>query len=216
MKRLILIVLFLSLYSCTAIDANRIAPGYIDAFKSLRNVFFGYEQNIDPELIEKIPYASMLVKIGKGPQSLMILESAISGKYIWVSADGVYIVIKDGRIIRTSGLSNNLFKIESSQLKWEEIIFGDQIYTSYYSFLNPTLNNLKVTSSFKMHNKANGNLAFETKDLRLVEENIISETIDWNEENKFWIDETGFVWKSIQHISPKLPPVHFEVTKKPR
>ena len=62
MKRLILIVLFLSLYSCTAIDGNRIAPGYVEAFKSLRNVFFGYEQNIDPELIEKIPYASISPK----------------------------------------------------------------------------------------------------------------------------------------------------------
>jgi hypothetical protein len=67
-----------------------------------------------------------------------------------------------------------------------------------------------------MHNRTKENLVFETKDLRLVEESIASEIIDWNKENKYWIDEKGFAWKSIQHISPKLPPVYIEVTKKPR
>ena len=31
--------------------------------------------NIKPEVIKNIPYASMLLRIGKGPQGLMILES---------------------------------------------------------------------------------------------------------------------------------------------
>lgn len=216
MKKLILILLFFSVYSCSTTDSNRIAPGYTEAFKTLRNAFFGYEQNIDPALIEKIPYASMLVRIGRGPQSLMILESILRGQYVWVSADGVYLVTKDGRIIRSSGLPNNLLRIESSSFSWEDIIYADQSYISYYSFLNPSLNNLKVKSSSRLAGTTIEDLVFEDKELRLIVENVVSETIGWNKENKFWVDETGFVWKSIQHISPKLPPIYIEITKRPQ
>ena len=40
----------------------------------------------------------MLVKIGKGPTALMILEGVNGDEYTWVSADGVYLVLKEGKI----------------------------------------------------------------------------------------------------------------------
>ena len=74
----------------------------------LSNIFLGYpEYPIDPEVIKNIPYASMLVRIGKGPEGLMILESINDDDYTWVSADGVYLVINNGKIIKTHGLNNN-------------------------------------------------------------------------------------------------------------
>ena len=42
----------------------------------------------------------MLVKIGNGPTALMILESKNNEDYTWVSADGVYLVINNGKIIK--------------------------------------------------------------------------------------------------------------------
>ena len=45
-----------------------------------------------------------MVAIGKGPSGLMILESKQEGKLIWVSADGVYLVKKDGRLFKLKGL----------------------------------------------------------------------------------------------------------------
>ena len=176
MKKVILIALFISLYSCstTNTNVNRIAPGYVEAFLTLKNAFFGYENNIDPEIISKIPYASMLVRIGKGPESLMILESVSKDVYIWVSADSIYFVIKNGRIIKTSGLTNNLNQIVSSSLKWEEINYGNQIYNLYFSFLNPTLRNLRVTSNFKSLNIEKKDLIFGDKDLKLVTQTLAS------------------------------------------
>ena len=136
MKRLIFIVLLIALCSCTTPNSNRIAPGYTEAFLTLKNAFFGYEESIDPEVISNIPYASMLVRIGRGPESLMILESIQEDRYTWVSADGVYLVLKEGRIIRSLGLSNNLHQIESVISSWEDLLYGGQIYTSYFSFIN--------------------------------------------------------------------------------
>ena len=54
------------------------------------------------------------------------------------------------------------------------------------------------------------------RSLVLVEELITNKEINWTRRNKYWVDpDTFFVWKSIQHISPKLPEFVFEVTKKP-
>jgi len=51
--------------------------------------------------------------------------------------------------------------------------------------------------------------------LTLIEEEIRNDYIGWSAVNKFWVDKEGFVWKSEQHISPKVPRLIIEVTKKP-
>ena len=58
-------------------------------------------------------------------------------------------------------------------------------------------------------------LTFGEMKLRLVEEVITSDEIAWKEKNSYWLDENNYAWKSTQYISPKLPPISYEVTKKP-
>ena len=52
-------------------------------------------------------------------------------------------------------------------------------------------------------------------ELILIEERIENQYIGWKETNKYWVDDTNFVWKSEQFISPRLPKFIIEVTKKP-
>jgi hypothetical protein len=52
-------------------------------------------------------------------------------------------------------------------------------------------------------------------ELLLIEEELISRYLGWKIKNKYWIDDEGFVWKSIQTISPKIPPIEILITKKP-
>ena len=102
-KNLICLSLFF-LYSC-GLDTSRIAPGYIEAFKTIKNTVITQENEfITPDIIENIPYASMTLKIGRGVPGLVILESFDDGIETWVSADGVYLLIEEGRIIKTAGL----------------------------------------------------------------------------------------------------------------
>ena len=98
MKYLLNTLAIILLASCSAIDTSRIAPGYGAAFNSIKLAIFGDNNEIDKNLIANIPYASMLVKIGKGPTALMILEGVNGDEYTWVSADGVYLVLKEGKI----------------------------------------------------------------------------------------------------------------------
>ena len=209
----ILILFFLS--SCASIDTNRIAPGYVEAFKTIQQLILGVENEIKPEIIKNIPYASMLVKIGNGPTALMILESKNNDDYLWVSADGVYLLINKGKIIKTSGLNNNLTEKISPFIKWNEDLYKNQKFISYNSYSLPTLNNLKVTHTYTQKETEDVVLLNSTKKLKLIEEEIYSKTVAWNKTNKYWMDDANFVWKSVQHISPRLPEIYIEVTKKP-
>jgi hypothetical protein len=212
MRFLLLTIFSALLSSCSMIDTSRIAPGYVQAYGALKQYFSGSENMIDPEIIRNIPYASMLVRIGKGPTALMILESKSDDDYLWVSADGVYLLINNGKIIQTHGLNNNLReRLESSQ-NWDD----NQKFTSYLSFTMPTLNNLKVTSIYKKKGLQEVELMFSSKQLNLIEEEISSEAVGWYRTNKYWVDDSDFVWKSVQSISPKLPEIYIEVTKRPR
>ena len=214
MTKQIFLVSIIFLQACSSIEQNRVAPGYTEAFNAVKVAIFGSDQKIDRNIIQNIPYASMLVKIGRGPEALMILESINNNKYTWVSADGIYLVIEDGLIVKSYGLNNNL----KSKIQPHDSLSTakeDLEYITYYSFAQPTLNNLKVNTKFFRKRSSLHKLAFGEMKLRLVEEVITSDDIAWREKNLYWLDENNYVWKSTQSISPKLPPISYEVTKKP-
>ena len=197
-------------------DKNRIAPGYVEAFNSLKLLVYGDDSSIAPEVIKEIPYASMLVKIGNGPKALMILEKISDDEYTWVSADEIYLVTRNGRIIKTAGLPNNLKEIISPFNGWNSELFKINDFVSYKTFTDPPLNNLEVVSNYFLNNPAEEDLLFGSKTLKLIEEEIYSGEVGWSETNKYWLDNDNFVWKSVQHISPRLPEIYIEITKKPR
>ena len=197
-------------------DKNRIAPGYVEAFNSLKLLVYGDDSSIAPEVIKEIPYASMLVKIGNGPKALMILEKISDDEYTWVSADEIYLVTRNGRIIKTAGLPNNLKEIISPFNGWNSELFRINDFVSYKTFTDPPLNNLEVVSNYFLNNPAEEDLLFGSKTLKLIEEEIYSGEVGWSETNKYWLDNDNFVWKSVQHISPRLPEIYIEITKKPR
>lgn len=216
MKIITTIFMLAFISSCASIDTNRIAPGYSQAFSSISKLLFGYNQKIDPELISAIPYASMLVTIGKGPSALMILESINNENFTWVSSDGVYLVINKGRIIQTYGLPNNLTERILNDSNWNDKVKNELDFISYNSYSSPTLNNLKVNSRFTHRGTEEVQTIFGKKTLKLIEETITSYEVGWHRTNRYWLDDKNYVWKSTQYVSPKLPEIHFEVTKKPR
>lgn len=216
MNRLTIYILSLFLLSsCSNLNTNNIAPGYRDAFTSVNNYFFGSEDNLTSEIIKNIPYASATLKIGRGPKGLVILESINSDKFHWISADGIIIVTDIyGRIHATSGLINNLEGIETTVENLKDV--NSEInYTSYYTFSPPRLNLLPVNSIFSSSISKDEELLSGTKSLLMIEERVVSKEIGWKRTNQYHIDKDGFIWRSKQYVTPKLPPFYFEITKKP-
>ena len=218
MKKIIaFFTILLFLPGCSMIDTNNIAPGYVEAFKTINLVIFGSTNNsITAELIDNIPYASSTLKIGKGAPGLLILESIEDDRHTWVSADNVFIVISEGRIIKTSGLRNNLTRFVSPLGSNTSLsAYVNSILNYYYSYDSPLLIDLKVESQIRVVGEQKVTLINQEKILTLVEEYIENDYLGWKATNKFWVDENNFIWKSVQNISPNLPPFYIEVTKKP-
>ena len=117
MKNIIIMTTIIFLLSCSSIDTNRIAPGYVAAFTSIKQLITGDQSSIASDLIDQIPYASMLVSIGNGPKALMILERISGDEYTWVSADQIYIVTRKGKIIKTGDASLALI-LEEKGYEW--------------------------------------------------------------------------------------------------
>tara|TARA_Y100001935_G_C17211984_1_gene460601 strand:- start:185 stop:850 length:666 start_codon:yes stop_codon:yes gene_type:complete len=219
MRNFYLVLFFaVSIEGCALIDTSKIAPGYSQAFKSISNLYSGYTDSINSSIIANIPYASMKLRFGNGPTGLIILESFSNKKYSWVSEDGVILITRNGKIIQTAGLSNN---IKSSILPFNnELIklINDKDTTTfkgYLSFTDPSLNELEVLYNYHDRGYVDVLTTFGSRNLRLIEEVFYSPTINWKGTNKYWVDKNFFVWVSEQKISPRLPNVFLEVTKKP-
>tara|TARA_Y100001970_G_C14216027_1_gene849693 strand:+ start:1415 stop:2083 length:669 start_codon:yes stop_codon:yes gene_type:complete len=204
------------LIGCSVIPTNKIAPGYVQSYKAIKNVLFGFEDlNISNELIQNIPYASLILKIGKGPQGLVILESVNQDQLTWVSADGVYLVTEYGRIVSTRGLPNNLISILNQRSSLKDVLEEGNNESNYYSYDKPLLRNLHIKSTYEIGNKEEVKILDKTFLLRVVYERGRNEYLGWSFTNKYWIDENYYIWKSEQFISPKLPKISILITKKP-
>ena len=211
-------VLIFSLFVASCASIGSVAPGYVEAFKTIKGVIVGYENElITPDLIKNIPFASSILKIGKGASGLIILERKEEEQETWVSSDGVYLVFKEGRIVKTSGFFNNLINFKSVETNFASLMDANEseslVY--YYSYDDPKLIDMRVQASRRFVAKEKVQLIDREEELNLIEEQIVNHYIGWEVTNKFWIDDDMFVWKSEQYISPKLPKFYTEVTKKP-
>jgi len=209
-----------SFLGCSSLNTGRIAPSFEGAYGAIKGSLFGYpDPIINREVIDRIPYASALLKIGKGSMGLIILESAKDLRYLWVSKDNVYVETQYGRIIKTEGLVSNLTNVKSINQSFEELLNNPKAvlsYISYYSYDEPYMLDLRVNVSLANKGLQKIEILGEVKSLVLIEESISNDDIRWNRKNLFWIDPKDyFVWKSIQYISPKLPNFTLQVTKRP-
>ena len=196
---------------------NYLSSSYSTTYNLLTNQFTDPESIIDKNLIQNIPYASSLISFDNNNQSLIILESVKENTNTWISADKIKIIESNGRVERSIGLPNDLYSIQRPNLNFNKIVEeGKFSYVAYYSFRNPTLNNLKVEVQSIIVGYETVEIMGLKKELILIEENLYSPLINWSVKNKFWYEPAAdFVWKSRQYISPRLPFIEIEVTKKP-
>ncbi len=218
-KRNVSIFSFLFVLNCCATIPPEVGGKWRAAFDGVINYYQGYpDYPITAQMIDEIPYASLRMKIGDGPAGLVILQEINNDVYTWVSADNVVFSFRNGRIIETHGLLNNLTNItmsisdESYKVDFQE----KKNYVRILSLSNPEVNSLKIVVNKKVIGKEVINILGKDHETYLVEEYLTNEYINWEYKNYFWVDtSTGFVWKSIQQIAPNVPPIKIEILKKP-
>ena len=221
MNRVYLILIStIFLDSCTSFSLQRIAPNYIDAFTNIKGSIFGFQNYlITRDLVDNIPYASLKLKIGKGSAGLLILEEKQAKSLTYVSADNVRFVLQNGKIIRTSGLDNNLVKIKEPRDSFKNFLRSQEDEISYYTYStydNPALIDMQAKITLKKLGTEEVEILDTKYYLVKFQEIVENSYLGWKVTNFYWIDSADyFVWRSQQSISPLLPIINYEVTKKP-
>jgi hypothetical protein len=173
---------------------------------------------VDREEIENLPYATTRAKIGRSGWVIMVLGRYEGDRLHWISADKITIVTHGGRVVRTAGLPENL--VGTNFMTGDPLTrIGEQMAEN--ATANRTID-LRPQNLFGISVQANlvveGTQQIEIADRRYntihISEHASVELLDWEFENLFWVDaKTGFVWKSVQHFYPDLPPIELEVLK---
>ena len=204
-----IIVLAFLLNSCANNIYNELGSIISDMFSN---------KDISQEEINKIPYASLQMKIGRSPFSLIVLEEDLGDSLKWTSSNLIKIYTKNGKIIKFSGIDNELVSLQMDPNN--PLLTGtltdstDEDLTAFYTFRNPDLFDMPIKSNFKF--------LFEEEIIYLEEKILVNKFIEksyenlirWNFENSYWINPVNNeVIKSIQNITPKNPRVEYKITR---
>ena len=204
-----IIVLAILLNSCANNIYNELGSILSDMFSN---------KDISQEEINRIPYASLQMKIGRSPFSLIVLEEDLGDSLKWTSSNLIKIYTKNGKIIKFSGIDNELVSLQMDPNN--PLLTGtltnstDEDLTAFYTFRNPDLFDMPIKSNFKF--------LFEEEIIYLGEKIMVHKFIEksyenlirWNFENLYWINPVNNeVIKSIQNITPKNPRVEYKITR---
>lgn len=177
------------------------------------------EKSINRATIEDLPYASMIAKIGNGPQSLVILSNVSFRDFYWYSADLDLLVTRNGRLIRTAGLprnlSNTIFFETDFLVDRKQITNQDNLtYRRQIDLDIDEMYGVMIFAKTKMVGIETITIAERSYQTIHLKEICRSDQVDWSFENHFWRDvDTGFVWRSIQYYVPSSPPLLMEIAK---
>jgi hypothetical protein len=168
--------------------------------------------------IDKLPYASIRAKMGRSGKVLMILGRYDGNDLHWISADNAVIATRNGRIVKTVGLKNDIRETRFPDP--DPIALGAHkltqpaIHIRLVDFLAEQHFSVIVKSVLQRTRRENITILEREYDTFVIREDNEVEQLGWSYTNVFWVDaDTGFVWRSIQYFSPSLPPIEIDILK---
>ena len=196
-----------------------VGPALRNVYDAARFLTVGMpDVEITRAIIDKIPYASISAKVGKGPRSILILGRYDGSDLHWLSADNATVVTRDGRVVKTSGFPENLkatnyLEIDPVAGELHKLDTPRQ-FSRAVDIDKGNFYGLDLESRFVKRGEVEIEIAeFKLRTI-LVEEVNAARIINWRFSNYYWVDAfDGFVWKSVQHIARSFPPIEIEVLK---
>ena len=137
----------------------------------------------------------------------MIPLSIRQNRINYTSGSGQTLTMFGAVVIRTNGMNNYLLSMELNKnsplitnlsiKKWP--LFSKKTYKFLNSLNNETI--LNVDCEYTIGNTEEIEIVDYKYNLSLITEKCKNEKISF--ENKYWIDEKGFIWKSVQWLGKK-------------
>lgn len=175
---------------------------------------------VERDEVLAIPFATLGVRLGRAPQSILALNQTAGSAHLWAAADGLTLVTENGRLVRTAGLADNLTgaRFEGADPLALPLRPGASDGTTY-------IRHLDFGQSRGFQNRAECRVQVTGhEDLTIIgvaiptdvwTEKCRVKSLKWRFSNTYWRDSrTGYVWRSRQWISPELGyPVDLEVLR---
>jgi hypothetical protein len=173
---------------------------------------------ITREQVERLPYASLRARFGRGPSSLLVLGRYAGEELHWISADRSVIATRAGRVVRTVGFPQDL---KATRGVGEDPLarglhrLGDRAEYVRLVDLEPGDRfQVPVRSVLRVEGESEIEALGQTRRALHVVEEGEAPQLGWRFVNHYWADPgTGFVWESVQSTAPGQPPVRIEVLK---
>lgn len=191
-------------------------PLYDYGFNTIKESFLRLNSvQIDENYMSTTKYAFIRVRFGSSRSAILTLVREKNDVLEWISADDIRIFTFGGKIIKTLGLPND---IEILNYENHSIKNIPELKSSFIvNFYKPILMEQIITSNYikkglkKIKSPIEGR---EKISVRIYEEKIYMESINWNRKNKYYVNSNNKIEKTRQYIHPFSAPVTIEFIKK--
>ena len=167
-----------------------------------------------------IPYASMGYALDGGNQIMLVLATDSGGEMLWTSAAHVVIVTRQGRIVRTVGLGQDLSSLTARNNGAlpapSAAIQAPFTTTRLEDFPEQGLYGISVSCRAHLVGRQSIKILGQSVATFRVDEACRSDRPEWSFTDSFWVDNnSGMVWRSSQHVHPKGGLVETEIFRPP-
>ncbi|WP_279050505.1 YjbF family lipoprotein [Cedecea davisae] len=154
-------------------------------------------------------YASQYMSINNGPQLFVVLAYNENDQQKWVTQDRAVIVTQNGRIVKTSGLGDNL--TETTNLGHDPLAKVKQItegagWTRQIAWTeHQQVRYATASSTFSYDGTDTIKVGSSVTKVRVLEEEVTALGKSWT--NRYWVDDDGQIRKSKQYLGPGYWPI---------
>lgn len=182
---------------------------------------FSHGSSVSLDEVVSAPFASLGVRVGTGPQTLLLLATRSGQSTVWTSASHIALELQSGRITRTAGFAYNLSGTAISGTDPLEAglqnLRASAGMKRSLDFADRNAFGVLVESTVSPAGPAEIDvLGTKVKTLRAIEHANCT-ALGWAFTNEYWADwENGIVWRSTQYIHPDFDAVEIQLFRPPR
>ena len=200
LRALSLLILLPALCGCAGDSSD-----YGRLSNMIYNQVVGADDSVPRDKAAAVPYATIGVQIGGGPQSMLVLATSTGAERMWLAGTDVAITTREGRVVQTVGLPQNLNGI---QLLSDTPVTGEY----KYDLANPMRYGVFVRCTKREIGPETIEILGSKIQTRHIAEDCYAPGIGWSFTNEFWRDpKTDYAWKSVQNVNPDGDEIEIDV-----
>jgi hypothetical protein len=205
----------LSLAGCSSAQSD-----WSQYIQLIRGNYRGSAQRITLEQAAAIPYASLGYRIDDGGQGLLVLATDTGGTRLWTARSRVVMVTRDGRLVRTVGLPHD----RAAMTAQKNTVLAPPGQALKGAFRSDRIMDIPSIGTYSIPinclTTARGReiitILGTALPTRRIEETCRSNNPRWSFTDIYWVDmESGFPWRSVQHLAPSKGKVQIDILRPP-